>query len=127
VKYIRETPEYRAYKRALFNDLFWWRGRQLTTGSDDYPPVCSCFHNDQPYLRPAPVELYGRAPACMCRYGLRYVAGVTGMFELDPFRKGWHRGVYAFKIHPKCPHHGDASFVWAGTTVDCAYLERRGD
>lgn len=46
--------------------------------------------------------------ACSCRYALRYVTGIPGMFPLDPFRHGWHRGVYAFRIHPKCPHHGDA-------------------
>jgi hypothetical protein len=81
-------------------------------------------------LNPRPVAAYGRPPACCCLYGLRRVWGVTGMFELDPFREGWHRGVYAFKIHPRCPHHGDKAYVFAGTKVDCAWLddqERRGD
>lgn len=45
---------------------------------------------------------------CRCHYDLRPVDGITGMFELDPFRHGWHRGVYAFRIDPRCPHHGDA-------------------
>lgn len=46
--------------------------------------------------------------ACRCRYALRPVSGIPGTHELDPFRHGWRRGVYAFRIHPKCPHHGDA-------------------
>lgn len=49
--------------------------------------------------------------ACRCHYDLRPVDGISGMFELDPFRHGWHRGVYAFRIDPRCPHHGDARLI----------------
>lgn len=65
------------------------------------------YHKQQPYAHAQPVERFGRPPACMCRYGHRVVPGIPGTHEMDPFREGWRRGVYAFRIHPKCPHHGD--------------------
>jgi len=63
---------------------------------------------------PRPSEPVGfeTPPPCLCRYGLRKVDGAPGMFPLDPFghyTRDW--GVYAFRIHPKCPHHGDAAYT----------------
>jgi hypothetical protein len=67
---------------------------QLTTGR--------CLRPSEPVAKPDTLP-------CLCRYGLRKVDGAPGMFPLDPFghyTRDW--GVYAFRIHPKCPHHGDA-------------------
>ena len=99
--------------------------RQLTTG-------CTCTERDtgnmfarwvaadcpkhSPALdhwklhRSRPVERYGKAPACMCLYGVRRVEGAPGPYSIVNTTARYRRhewGVWAFKIHPRCPHHGD--------------------
>jgi hypothetical protein len=145
----RQTPEFEAHMSALFLDR-WWRGYQLTATATRH--VCTCrtelddkgsgpiyavrvrnpacnIHNSRP-LRARPVDRYGHAPACMCLYGPRHVVGAPGPWVLIDIGHRYKKhgyGVMAFKIHPRCPHHGDARFVWAGTKLYCAYLdERRG-
>jgi len=39
-----ETEEFLIYKLALFDDLVWWRGRQLTTGHD---ATCPARYSDE--------------------------------------------------------------------------------
>ena len=151
------VPEYGDFMRNIFSD-YWWRGRQLTTGADRPPEVCRCrtelvdggsqygvAHIRDPRCTIHPGELSrspiaARPPACSCWYGLRHVAGVAGTHQLGAYRNGWRRGVYAFRIDPRCVHHGNGSAVertgwradyvivdeWpAWSTLDDA--ERRGE
>lgn len=76
------------------------------------------YHDTPPWARPQP---------CLCRYGLRPVDGIVGMFQLDPwddYRR--YKGVWAFRIHPRCPHHGDPATAEAAhwTVLD---EQERGD
>lgn len=94
---------------------------QLTTGGEVTPTQCTCYYagstwHDGPMVREYHLEQNPDCPLhwapswlapCMCRYGLRHVDGIPGTHPLDPFRHAWKRGVYAFRIHPGCPHHGE--------------------
>lgn len=95
-----------------FGVWYWPAIGELTTG-------CTCreradWYPGQPAAPNCPVHAHPAPPQpCRCRYGVRKVDGVPGMYPLDPFgHYTRERGVYAFHIHPKCPHHGDAA-AWA--------------
>ena len=115
-----------------------WRSPplELTTGAERPPDICKCritladtgtgfypqiysnpactadvCHTRLRRLRLRPVERYGKAPACMCLYGVRRVEGAPGPYApIDPYGRypGRRWGTWAFKIHPRCPHHGEA-------------------
>jgi len=43
-EWSRTMPEWHQYMTALFHDLIWWRGRQLTTGHD---ATCPARYSDE--------------------------------------------------------------------------------
>jgi len=120
------VPPYGQFLADVFAE-FWWKGRQLTTGSDVTPRVCLCrtivqddgtsgfhtvqwtnpacsLHGDPP--RPRPVATYGRPPACTCRYGLHpTIWNPTHLIDVKGV--GQRGAAYTFRIDPRCPHHGD--------------------
>lgn len=119
---------------------------QLTTGAE----LCTCtvtaydtgtmfsyrrvdnpgcrYHHTGPIPAPAPFPRYGTAPACMCLYGVRRVEGAPGPYAIVNMTARYKRhewGVWAFKIHPRCPHHGDDVRVIAKARLLSATVDGR--
>lgn len=71
---------------------------------------CAMHSPELAHLKLRPTRPDPPMRACCCLYGVRKVEGAPGPYGLvnmtDRYRRrSW--GVWAFKIHPRCPHHGD--------------------
>lgn len=95
----RMTPEYYAYTVRLFNDLIYWKGRQL-----EPPRRPPSWYPGQPEPpRPRPVK------PCRCFYGLTRVPDAPGP-HVPVTRPGIRRTEWltrCFVLLFDCPHHGD--------------------
>jgi hypothetical protein len=91
-------------------------------------PACN-IHGPAFFAGP-PVQRFGKAPACMCRYGLHPTIWHP-THRVDVPGVGMRGAAYTFRIHPKCPHHGDGRVTML-EHVKPAWIvlddeERRGD
>jgi hypothetical protein len=126
-EWSRTMPEWHQYMTALFHDLIWWRGRQLTTGHD---ATCPARYSDESECAGAGDGFCADVIDCTCKLidsGTQFAHWTDPYCRMhgEPLRS---RPVATYNKPPACTcRYGLHPTIWSPThRVDVPGVGMRG-